>query len=244
MHIAKGAGSTVNEQISKQFLENETVSHFESLVDVDDNFFDDKKYISGHPFYYSAKKRLPHLDDYYKTTVLREPIRQLISHIAWVRGLAEPKNIYKFHAHATHFQDMAIRLKNIDLSSPKELRFFSNNLSQPELVTFCNFQTRYFTPKHPDNISKNDYSVIGKMLDEFDLIGTTELLDVFFNELFSFMNWQCPKNIIKMNVATDYFGLDPTDKAQQDALYPLIRHDLVLYDMVKNSGKLKNAREN
>jgi hypothetical protein len=235
MHVAKAAGSTVNDVIAQQFSADEVALHFESIPIEDNRILQSKKFISGHPFYYSAKNRLPFIDGFFKVTVFRKPTNQLMSHIAWVRRLAEPQNLMQFYKHAKHFQEMAIRLRNMDLSCPKELAAFANNLNKFEQTTFSNFQTRYLIPKSPNNISLADFNIIKNVLSEFDIIGTTESLDEFFMALFKAMNWVYPEDICNQNIAGEYFGLDPEDPAQQDALYPLLKHDLRLYDIISTN---------
>lgn len=232
MHVAKAAGSTVNEIIARQYTAEEVALHFENTPVAEDSSLQSKKFISGHPFFYAAKKRLPFIENAYKITVFRNPINQVMSHIAWVRRLAEPQNLLQFYKHAKHFQEMALRFKHMDLSCAKELKSFANNLNKFENTTFNNFQTRYLTPKLPQNISEDDFRTIESALDEFDKIGITESLDSFLESLFTEMNWIYPEDIIDQNTAGDYFGLDPKDPAQKDALYPLIQHDARLYDMV------------
>jgi len=235
MHVAKAAGSTVNDVIARQFSIDEVTLHFESIPIEDNHILQSKKFISGHPFYYLAKKRLPFIDSFFKVTVFRKPTNQLMSHIAWVRRLAEPQNLLQFYKHAKHFQEMAIRLKNMDLSSPKELAAFANNLNKFEQTTFSNFQTRYLIPKSPQVITRDDFKVIKTVLNEFDIVGTTESLDDFFTALFREMDWVYPEDICDQNIAGEYFGLDPEDPAQQEALYPLLKHDLRLYDMISEN---------
>ncbi len=229
MHVAKAAGSTINDVIARQFCTNDVALHFETVPPADNDSLRSKKFISGHPFYYAAKKRLPFIDRAFKITVFRKPSNQLMSHIAWVRRMAEPKYSLHFHHHAEHFQKMAIRLKNMDLSCPKELAEFANNLNPFEQITFDNFQTRYLIPKSPRQISRDDFKNVKTALREFDIIGTTESLETFLVTLFREMDWVYPEDICDRNIAGDYFGLDPDDPAQQRALHPLLTYDWRLY---------------
>ncbi len=129
---------------------------------------------------------------------------------------------------------MAIKLKKVDLSSARELKNFTNNLSQSERWMFDNFQARYLCAKSPGNIVDSDYNDMQSVLNEFDLIGTTDYLDVFFKQLFTEMEWSLPVTIVTENAAKKYYGLDPKNPAHIEALMPLIEHDLRLYDMVLN----------
>jgi hypothetical protein len=237
MHVAKAAGSTVNEVIARQFPADSVVLHFESSPKTDDHLLRTKRFISGHPFYYVARKRLPFIESFFKVTVFREPVKQLMSHIAWVRKLAEPENLPEFYKHAGHFQEMAIRLKNTDLSSSRELTLFANNLNRFERTTFSNFQTRYLIPLPSDDMSLVDFEEVKCLLGEFDIVGTTESLDSFFRTLFKAMRWTCPDDIASQNIAGNYFGLDPSDPAQKRALSPLLKHDQRLYEMVCQQGR-------
>ena len=232
MHVAKAAGSSVNKMIASHYSPSEIITHFENFPLEKNNELQSKKFISGHPFFHIAKRRLPNINNYYKVSVFRNPIDHVISHIAWIRKLAEPENHLQFKAHAIHFQKMSIRLKNMDLSSSSELVNFTQNLNKYERVTFDNFQTRYISNKLPENIIESDYRDIRLILNEFDLIGTTEYLDVFFKKLCSAMRWPSPETIATENTANNYYGLDPKDSSHFEALRPLIKHDLRLYDLV------------
>ena len=243
MHIAKAAGSTINNIISTQYEPENLITHFESTLLENVDKLKNKKFISGHPFYHIAHKVIPSFDQYFKIAVFRKPINQLMSHIAWVRRLAEPQEIKRFKSHPKHFQDMALRLKNIDLSDHVALSSFVKNLNQHELVTFDNFQTRYLCPKQPNTkIDQNDFANAKSMLNEFDLIGTVENLNGFLMQLHNTMGWELPSEFISKNISKGYFGLNLKDEIQQKALYPLIHYDNKLYDIVctiNNNSKTK-----
>lgn len=232
MHIAKTAGSTINAFITQHYSKDDYVTHFETLNINSFGTLQNKKFISGHTFYPMACKRMPFLSSFIKITVFRRPINQLMSHIAWIRNLAEPGNEESYHSHAKHFQNMADRFKQMDLSSPRELRTFVNNLNPQEQTTFNNFQTRYLFPEPTEKVADVDFIGISRILDSFDLIGTSETVSDFLRKLEKLMHWQSSDLVAPQNVAKNYFGMDPQDPAQMDALHPLIAHDCRLYDMV------------
>ena len=83
--------------------------------------------------------------------MLRDPIDQLISHIAWVRRLAEPDEKERFYQHDTEIQDIATSLAKVDLESPVHLAKWVSELSREAQSLFDNCQVRYLTDRRPSD---------------------------------------------------------------------------------------------
>ncbi len=111
LHIPKTAGSSVNAFMEDCLGERACASHIEGQPEwmfgtVPDTIFKDKVFLSGHVELRYLRQKL-NLRNTLVTTVLRDPIDQIISHIAWYRRLADPDNKKRFYEHATSMQNLA-----------------------------------------------------------------------------------------------------------------------------------------
>ena len=179
------------------------------------------------------------------TTVLRDPIEQIISHIAWARRLADPDEKEHFYQHDTEIQHIATCLAELDLGSPVHLKKWASDLSHAGHSLFDNCQVRYLTDQEPpDRVTQRDLEVAIGNLQIFDLIGRSDRVPSFLTEVAEKMRLErCSASDVNVreNVAKTKYGLDPRDPRIREALEPLIQLDQVLYDKVASSESVAES---
>ena len=233
MHIAKTGGSTVNDFLLRQFPPGRMQTHIESTVEWRDDpsallGFDG---LSGHVDLQTLDKRLD-LDGYRLVTVLRDPWRQLISHLAWIRRLAEPESAEALAAHPPAIQSLAARLHACDLRDAGSITTMIESLTPEERPYLDNVQVRYFSAMHRVVVSEEDLERARIALDRFDRIGTSERLEHFLDGLSRDMGWPRRPLPGRKNVTNAFFGLDEATDSVRMALEPLFCHDEILYGAV------------
>ncbi|MEJ2534415.1 MAG: hypothetical protein P8008_02830, partial [Gammaproteobacteria bacterium] len=232
MHIAKAAGSSVNEFLGQHFAPDRQLVHFEGsprwrAQPPDLGAFD---FLSGHIAYPALRRRLANLDRYFLVTVVREPSAQLVSHLAWIRRLAEPGEERRLHNHPEYIQEFAARLKACDFRSARSLTTLIRSLSERERALVDNCQVRYFTRPEGDWVGAEDVDAALRAAARFDRIGFADDLSGFLTRVARDMNWPAPdRQPPRENVTPDFFGLERAGVRVRRALKPLHRHDSELY---------------
>jgi hypothetical protein len=237
MHIAKTAGSSVNTYFSSHYAKDRYSVHVESNEKwrKNRNWAQNLGFVSGH-FNLPHFKRVLNPKGYYKVTVVREPHAHLISHLAWIRKLADQAEKARFAQHPVFVQHFARKLAKTDLSKPEEIIRLIASLEDKEKQLVDNCQVRYFTQiaVGEDVCAKDAQSAIEASA-EFDLIGTTDNIDQFLNNVAERMEWKPPKVEVRENVSVNFYGLNISDERIRAALKPLLRYDLELYQYIVDS---------
>ncbi len=243
VHIPKTAGSSVNAFMEDCLGERACASHIEGHPEWkfgigSDTIFEDKIFLSGHVFLRALRQKLT-LRNTFVTTVLRDPIDQIISHIAWVRRLADPDEKKRFYQHETEIQHLATRLAELDLGSAVHLKKWASDLSLKAQALFDNCQVRYLTDRTPtDRVTQRDLQGAIGNLQIFDLIGRSDHVPSFLTKVAEKMRLDhCSASDVNVreNIGKAKYGLDPRDPSIREALRPLVQFDQVLYDKVVSS---------
>ena len=249
MHIAKTAGSSMNRFIADSIGADRCAFHLE----IDKRWRDpsglrqlgEKVAISGHVTYRMFAERLD-LAEYVKVTMLRNPLDHLISHLAFIRRLADPSQRTRLNGHTPAIQAFVAKLAALDFTDYNSVRDLVANLQPFERVLVENCQTRYLSHVPPVRpVDKHALNVARGALHKFDILGFTETIDVFLDSVASRMGWPRPKTAPRENLHPERYGIDATNPAIRAALQPLIHFDSALYKYAQKvfvDGKTKPVR--
>jgi hypothetical protein len=236
MHIAKAAGSSVNQYFSEHFSRRRQLVHMESsdrwLANPPqlDGFF----FLSGHVAYPALLRRLDSLDRYRLVTVVREPLFQLASHLAWIRRLAEQGEEKRLRDHPQYVQNFACKLQATDFTDPRSIRATIESLTDRERALVDNCQLRYFTRPAGEWVGSGDVEPALRAAEGFHRIGFAEDLPAFLAAVARDMGWPPPSaEAPRENVTRNFFGLEQPGRRVRKALEPLYRHDSELYDRLR-----------
>jgi hypothetical protein len=226
MHIAKAGGSSVNAYFSRQFAPDEARPQFQSEAAWSTNPRSLERYyfLSGHVNAVALDRHLD-LDDFRRVTVLREPLEQLVSHLAWIRRLASPGEEHRYDAHPPYVQGFADKLSNTDFTDPRALEGLVAGLTPQERGLVDNCQCRYLTDSVPEWVQEKHVPAAIERLNWFHHVGFVDRLDDFLAEVARAMAWPLPVGSGRENVTREFFGLSSPTDDQRAALAPLIRFD-------------------
>jgi len=238
MHIAKAAGSSVNAFFAGHYPEDQCAVHIESnskwQSDPDD--LKNLSFLSGHVSLYMLNKKL-NLEEYYKATVIREPFSQLCSHLAWIKRLSMPGEEQRFNKHAAPIQAFAEKLSETDFSNPGSLKVLFGSLTEFEKRLIDNCQVRYFTwLASGQSVREADVQKAIKASATFDKIGITESIDNFMKDVAHDMSWPEPDHFVHENVTQNFYGLHLSSSETRATLWPMVKHDVALYEHIKTSS--------
>ncbi len=233
MHMAKTGGSSVNHALSSQFAPGLSQTHIESTVEWQDNpaALQNHEFLSGHLRLDRLDPKL-NLENFHLVTVIREPLDQLISHLAWIRRLAEPGEVERFNVHPPLIQAFATKLSRYDLSNPTSIAFLIHSLNERERILVDNHQVRYFAHVRGRWVGPDDVRAACRAAGRFRHIGLSSDMNQFFRTLTIDMHWPTVPEVERLNVTHDFFGMDRNNADLARALFPLMRFDQDLFDYI------------
>lgn len=211
--------------------------HIESLNrNSYESLLNNNNFISGHVTYTHINK-IVDLNEWVTVATFREPVDYTISHLKWVRKLADEGEEKRFNEHPPIFQRIAKEMLKYDFSIPLDIIKFISWIESIGFGYFHNTQTLYM------NSDRNDFAptyqqmqVALENIDKIDFVGIQDELDGFMGLLRYEMGWVFNKDP-KININENDYGFDKTDKATIEALRPLYEKDMILYNHAKEKYK-------
>lgn len=193
MHIAKTAGTSVNEYFADMFGTENVLVHAEGKR----NIFNiigsgDHK----HLVFVSGHLRLPNflrlidLREWFLFTCVRNPIDHVVSHLQWVKAIGHPENARFRDTHHEDIKRLATDLYKTPLDDVATLNEIIYKKHPIALQLFNNCQTRYFIPevKRPLNLSDLRYAMNSAIC--FDFVARSESVEADIKTIASRLNLQ------------------------------------------------------
>jgi hypothetical protein len=235
MHIPKTAGTSFNAYARQFFPTGKAITHIEELPEDQNDFIRTHTYIAGHlPLGKLTRLCPPEQYTYY--TILRDPMKQLHSHLNWVKGIGTDPFSGFYKKHPPVIQQLAARLNKNAGKIQDTLHSFVQNLNGFECDFFDNIQTRYFLNYRPDKIRPEDTLAAQKNCSLFQQIGTTEAYQKFTRSFCSenglkYIQQPQPLNRSKQKILYDLAAPDI-----KEILSPLVTSDMALYEYISSSS--------
>ena len=229
-HIPKTAGTSINQLFANNI--NNYHFHIESTPNLDKVFCHKYNFISGHVSFNRMEKMLD-LNEWITLATFREPISYVISHLSWVRKLADPGEEQRLNAHPKIFQDIARKMLEFDFSKAEEIRRFIAWLESIDFYYFHNTQLHYMLQtKNQDALSEQQINKAIENLYQIDFVGIQEDLSSFIKVLSDEFSWKAITEP-KENVNKNTYGLNINCAEICEALKPLYQYDTVIYNEAK-----------
>lgn len=237
IHIPKTSGTALSAFIAAHFAPDEIIEHCENSIEWrrQKNLpaLLQKPYVSGHIEFPILMRSCPQ-SDHFKLAVLRQPIDQIMSHLAWTRNLGEPGHEERLELHGPAIQEVVRRLQTLDFTNAQVVSDYVATLTPFEIELFDNPQTRYMVDrlKTPPLNKRLHHAHLDEALSnlyKLDLVGISERYADMLAVLCYRLSWPMPETVTRLNVSQTKFGLDRRDEALCHALQPLIYMDNVLY---------------
>lgn len=232
-HIPKTAGSSFNQFLSSKFIN--TLTHIESQSPIlSKEFCNHFDFLSGHlDFFYMDK--LINLEEWITFATFREPISHTVSHLKWVRKLADKGQEERLKNHNKLIQRVATEMKNYDFSDANQISDFSNWLISTECLFFHDTQARFMSEKDVQialTTEKLEQAI--KNMQSINFVGIQDRLEDYLKIIGYEFGWQFDKQP-RLNVNNSDYGFNLEDPDTREALLPLYRQDLILYQEAKKS---------
>lgn len=229
MHIAKTAGSYVNERFVEALGADQISCHIEQSVgstrDLKAALQDGKRFFSGHVMLGLWDDIAGAMSkDFSMITVLRDPIDHLASHIQWLDHYNNPDQCGRYAGLDEAHRRIVDKIGAIDLLDIGQLDAFLTGLTGTEVRLFDNCQSRYFIASGRRNmdcirpLSLADRSKIALAYSRFDAVARQDQLEQDFSKFSAATGVKLSFSDARVNVGQS--------ERQIDARHPLIRQVL------------------
>jgi hypothetical protein len=239
MHIAKTAGSAINDIFEHALGTDKFIAHAERKLDDLQNTFSNVDFLSGHIYYTNLKSLLD--NDVYLFTIIREPISHLASHILWLDHYNLPEKKRECNMLNKSTQEVVYQIKNTNLNDYREIDYFLVHIKDFGIRLLDNCQTRYFIGT-TELITMKDIDIAIKASQRFNKIIFQDNLIEGINSVVKdlsledkLVNYDFSK---KVNEAKSSRKIDTSRPIIRDVLKRRVSVDNRLYNMIKNRQKL------
>ncbi len=231
MHIPKTAGTSFNNHVHSWFGHGRWHSHIEVLPESEQAaLLSEPQYVAGHLPFHRLHRLGIELDGIDLHTIFRDPLRQVHSHLAWIKGIGADADAAFFHAHPPVVRELALSLQSEKLDNADGLAAFSARIDGFQCDFFDNIQVRYLLDHRPERVGEDDLANALASLDRFKTFGVTERYQEYLAECAAFYGRRHIAQQTRHNPSRVAPMFDMDDPAIRAALQPLITHDQVLYD--------------
>jgi hypothetical protein len=236
MHIPKTAGTSFNALARSCFSGDRFFTHIERLSRQElEQVVERAHYLAGHLPLYELDKAVD-LTGFELISIIREPYSHLHSHFNYLKGVRPGSKLESYYGfrHNETIKSLSDTLNRIDFSNPDEIHAFVDGLHDYQLDFFDNVQTRYFLDYRPDRVGEEELRKACANTSRFSSVGLTETYERFKDRFCGSISVSPTEQKLKSNKSEFYQLFDLSDQHTREALAPLVRFDLHLYDHVSS----------
>ncbi len=232
LHLPRSAGSSFTRVMDKVLGDKNTENTIETKQDNLDAYIENQ-FVSGCVGYdFFVENFSAH--NFVSLVFLRDPIKQLISHINWVRHLDDIKETDFAKNHPESVLKLASKLNAINFNDLKSVATHFSNLTPLETSLFNNMQTRYLADMYKGPIQYQDYVKAKQNLSKIHFVGITEAFEKSVMKFSEHAGMDLSEHVsTQVNVNRYKDGLSPENNELALFLKPLIEYDQLIYDYGK-----------
>ncbi|MEX2500372.1 MAG: hypothetical protein WD397_16005 [Wenzhouxiangellaceae bacterium] len=231
VHIPKAGGSAVNAYFAERFGNGNCFAHAENRLQdskSDHSKVDSSRFVSAHLIYPRLRQHFSG-QDRFTMTVIRTPMDQVTSHLAWMRYQTEGRQKRVYGGLPDFLKQLANRMSKIDLGNPETLERFLGELEPKELSFFDNCQTRYLVPYVNGPMAPGMVARAKRNLQALQFVGISERMQDVFDYLSWHLRLSPAEGSRRVNESQHKYGLDASDPALREVLRPYVALDEELY---------------
>lgn len=234
LHIPKTAGTALSRAFRAAVPADRYFEHMESRVPLFQEVIADGGpfFVSGH-FTYEFAQELIVREDVYALTVLRDPLRQLESHIKWLKAYGNPADPERLAQIPPPIAELALQLWESDLNDVGDLE---KVLERPlGYQLFDNLQVRYLTSAKVNKITSEEAELACDHINSFNLHFVMDDLPAAMDRLQVRFPGVCDLEMVNSSMIDEY--IEPENGKVMDYLLEKTKFDQVLFDRAKESSR-------
>lgn len=233
IHVPKAAGTSFNSYIEKNV--DRAVSHVEGMKSLEESKLLGFDYVSGHVSF-SRFESLFNLSDWKTIAIFREPYSYAISHLSWVRKLADPGEEERFRSHPRMFQTVALKMAELDLSQPSQIKLLIDWMRSVGFTYMFNTQLAYLFQRANEIKDDREAVSMGLLnLAKINYVGVADQVDLFKRILDEEFGFDTGSGAMpKENINRNTYGMNIEDEQIRAALDPFVNRDKEVYAAAKD----------
>lgn len=247
MHIAKAAGSYVNNSFIDFCGEENSLTHIERFsAEKIANCMPNNIFVSGH-YYWKDWNCIDQKKIFLPITFIRSPIEHIASHIQWLDHYNIEGYRREYNMLDSDTKNIIDQIGRIDVNDVGDLDYFLTHLSGKGVQLLDNCQSRYFLAGGKSNkirkdspLSLNLRKELKKESKNFIYIGTVESMDSAISSINKILgiDISCAENIINPSLSNRKINI--SKPLVRKVLEKRILLDVWFYDSIV-SGLFKNS---
>ncbi len=234
LHIPKTAGTALSRVFRAAVPAERYFEHMESRVPLFHEVIADGEpfFVSGH-FTYEVAQGLISRQDVYALTVLREPVRQLESHIKWVKAYGNPSDPERLQLIPPPIANLALQLWESDLNDVNDLEKVLESPLGHQL--FDNLHVRYLTSAKVPKVSRIEAELACNHIRTLDLFFVVDDLPAAMEQIKARFSDICELENVNPSMIDE--NVQPENDAVMEYLLAKTKFDQVLFDRAKEESR-------
>lgn len=238
LHIPKTAGVSIGKAFA-QHLGADQCALFNG--EMTDDTFTHKRFVSGHLYLGDITRNA------FLFTFLRDPIKQLASHLMWIDHYNLPHFQQELEAFPKNIQARIRPLADTDLSSAKSIDSYLQELPCDSALRIINLQSEMLAFKQRGVISMSDRELADiaiRKLGELDFFGISERIQAEMDALFQMLEFGSSPEISHLNSSPSERIVDHKLPDVRRVLSKYVQADQRLYEYALNAKTPGTNRKN
>lgn len=224
LHIPKTAGVSIGKAFVQQLGANQCALFSEKMTD---ESFAEKRFVSGHIYFGDVTR------DAFLFTFLRDPIRQLASHLMWIDHYNLPQFRQELEAFPENIQARIRPLAKTDLSSAKSIDLYLQELPRDSALRIINLQSEMLAFKQWGVVDMSNRELADlaiRKIGELDFFGLSETLQADMDSLFQMLEFNSGPKLSHLNSSPSERIVDPRLPDVRRVLSKYVQADQWLYE--------------
>lgn len=239
LHIPKTAGVSIGDAFVQQLGAGQCALFSDQMIE---ETFAQKRFVAGHLYLGDVTQEA------FLFTFLRDPIKQIASHLMWIDHYNLPHFQHELEAFPENIQARIRPLARTDLSSAKSIDEYLQQLPRDSALRIPNLQSELLAFKQRGVVDMSnrelaDLAIRG--LGKLDFFGLSETLQADMNTLFHMLDFDSSPKLSHLNSSPSERIVDHQLPDVRRVLSKYVQADQWLYEYALNKkSRLANREAN
>lgn len=236
LHIPKTAGVSVGDAFVQQLGADQCALFSDDMTE---KTFRCKRFISGHIYFGDVTR------DAFLFTFLRDPIRQIASHLMWIDHYNLPQFQHEFELLPKSVHSGIRQLANTDLSNAKSIDNYLRQHLLDSTLRIVNLQSEMLAFKRQGVVRMSNKELADlaiRRLGELNFFGFSESLQADMSSLFHMLGFDSSPKVSRLNSSPSERMVDHQLPDVRRVLSNYVQADQWLYEYAFNAKNRLSSR--